>query len=263
MTSSVASDYPQPISSPPPVYLRSSPPLSPSQSQSTPRSIPQQRATQHIARKALPGSQSENGYPPVPPVYIHTDMNLSQSSNMTHEDTRNGHVANSMPTTALANMSLEDQSQNPQNSNGPFPPRRDSYAPPPAPASRKAGHTPASSGSWSVIDDQLKDEANGPVQPSSDPAAPSDSQNNSSRGSLDSEARTENFEPLHYHHQPYRNSKVALKSPSGAASAENLSGSNGHLSARRHGIPRPNSTYSFVSDMGGDGRNLSPGASPE
>ncbi|KAF4210570.1 hypothetical protein CNMCM8980_003864 [Aspergillus fumigatiaffinis] len=264
MASSVAGEYPQPISSPPPVYLRSSPPLSPSQSQSTPRSIPQQRATQHIARKALPGSRSEDEYPPVPPVYIHEDMNLPQSSNMAHESTRNGHVGNPIPTTALAHMALEDQSRNPQNSNGAFPPRRDSYAPPPAPGSRRAGHTPASSGSWSVIDNQLKDEATGSIQPNAsplDPAVPS-SQNNSSRGSLDSEVRPENFEPLHYHHQPYRNSKVALKSPSGAASAENLSGSNGHLSARRHGIPRPNSTYSFVSDMGGDSRNLSPGASP-
>ncbi|RHZ60839.1 hypothetical protein CDV55_104217 [Aspergillus turcosus] len=265
MASPVAGEYPQPISSPPPVYLRSSPPLSPSQSQSTPRSIPQQRDTQRIPRKPLHGSRSENEYHPVPPVRIHEDVNLPQSSNTVPESTRNGHVEDSVPTAALANMSLGDQLQNPQNSNGAFPPRRDSYAPPTAPGSRKAGHTPASSGSWSVIDNQLKDETNGSVPfnaSSSDPAVPSGSQNNSSLNSLDSEVRPENFEPLHYHHQPYRNSKVALKPPSGAGSAENLSGSNGYLSARRHGIPRPSSTYSSLSDMGGDGRNLSPGASP-
>ncbi|EAW15241.1 putative chitin synthase activator (Chs3) [Aspergillus clavatus NRRL 1] len=256
MASPVAAEYPQPISSPPPVYLRSSPPLSPSQSQSTPRSIPSHRPSQSIARKAVPFSRPGSGHPASPPVQVLDKTNSAEVSNSTIERTRRSNGGDFLPTMAFTNISLDDEPQPRQTDNGTIPP---------APGSRRHGHTPANSGSWSVIDHQLKDETGDSPKPgtsSAGPTVPGGSQKNSSSGSLESETQNvENFEPLHYHHRPYRNSRAG-KSPAGSGSAENLAAPNGHLSARRQTLARPTSTYSIMSDMGGDGRNLSPHASP-
>ncbi|KAF9894616.1 hypothetical protein FE257_006504 [Aspergillus nanangensis] len=267
MASPVAGGYPQPVSSPPPVYLRSSPPIASPRHEGTPRSTPQQPLlTQNLVRKPLPDSASSPNnddlsyrHSSVPPVRI--NGNVLQSPNP--ENAQEAYDVPPLPTEAFSHMTVDDQPQsNGHSSNFQFPPRRDSYAAPRVMEPAGQGHTPASSGSWSVVEPQMKE---GPTMHANASGStlerdvPTGSHNSSSRGSMDSlPLAADNYEPLQYHHRPYQMSQAGLRSSLVNNSSENFLSSNGHLSAKRPA--RPRSAYSFVSDR--EGRNGSPQSSP-
>ncbi|KAA8648452.1 putative chitin synthase activator (Chs3) [Aspergillus tanneri] len=269
MASPVAAGYPQPVASPPPVYLRSSPPASPTHHQSTPRSMPRGPLNMGIGRKSPPASVPladnvvNNQYISTPSVDVNGDTKLPLVSNKTVDNFPDDYEVPPLPTTAFSKLTMEEDSPqiNVRGPHGDFPSRGDSYGAPPHSESFAHGHTPASSGSWSLVESQGRDEPNKSSRSPSDQEAPSGSQECSSRGSLDSMSQVpegyveQEPEPLHYHHRPYQPSKTG-------GSTENFIGPNGHLSAGRSRPPRPRSAYSFASDLGGEGRNGSPQASP-
>ncbi|KAB8266209.1 hypothetical protein BDV32DRAFT_2159 [Aspergillus pseudonomiae] len=248
MASPVTGEYPQPVS-PPPVYLRSSPPPPPPHQEFTSPTTSKRPLSMSISRKPLPAAPG-NREP-----FARVDGDREQQ--VPNAAAENDYDIPPIPTSAFAHMSIEDPPHtHARGSSSQFPPRRDSYA-----ATRGGGapirHTPASSGSWSVVDAQIKDEPTNVAKTSDsslDQGAPSGSRNGSSRGSLDSVVHeTEPYEPLHYHHRPYQTFGAAP-----AGSAENSVSTTGHLTV---GKPRrPHSAYSFGSDL--DGRNGSPHASP-
>ncbi|PLB37151.1 putative chitin synthase activator (Chs3) [Aspergillus candidus] len=229
MATSMASEYPHPLPSPPPVYSRFSPPPP----------ITQRRPSM-IARKPLPADASlpqalstTSAPPAVQPPHDQYDVPP-------------------IPTAALARLSVVDPSPSGPTTHGPFPPRRDSYA---APRRPEPGHTRAGSGSWSAGEPQASEETSSLTKTSGSSSEDHDAQSghqSSSRGSLDSIPQApENCEPLHYHHRPYRSSLGAPRSTSTTALVENGL----HAGSRRP--RRPRSAYSFVSDGQG-----SPHASP-
>ncbi|PYI05097.1 HCP-like protein [Aspergillus sclerotiicarbonarius CBS 121057] len=249
MAHSVAGGYPQPPSSPPPVYLRSSPPIPPVH-----RELPR-RDSSHLPssttprRKSLPvpslTAQNERQSQPysVPRVRIHDETD--QPAVHFHD----GDLSSALPMDSFANLSLSEQPQAHEKSiDGSSPHQADIYG-----ARRRHGHTPTSSASWSVVDPQAKDDSLANTSTSSlDQGATKDSQTSSSRGSLDSAEQTSDFcEPLHYHHRPYEAPQPANPSSSGG-SAENLSKPNSRPAAKR----RSQSTYSVGSDLG-EGRRSS------
>ncbi|KAE8149695.1 hypothetical protein BDV25DRAFT_123325 [Aspergillus avenaceus] len=257
MASPTTGGYGQPVSPPPPVYLRSSPPLPPPH-----REIPSQTASKRpmsmtFSRKSLSGISGDHGLSAtrlesdgkgvqrqVPNVAIEGDYDIPP-----------------IPTTAFSHMTIEDR---------PLARARSSSANfhlEGAPCTTRITDAPiqdlpASSGSWSVVETQVKDESNSLAKNSGssfDQDAPSRSHASSSRGSLDSVGQIpETYEPLQYHHRPYQNSQTNPETAAPTGSAENVQGTNGHLSV---GKPRrPRSAYSFGSDL--DGRTGSPHASP-
>ena len=252
MASPVASQY-HPLPSPPPVYLRCSPPPPSRPAPKPPVSMP-------ISPSPLPPNLplSEN-YPviqnsPGSPVRIDGGVDLPNASTARIE---NPHEFDPPPVPAFSHLTIDDEPLPPQeNTDSRFPRRRDSRFAPPRPDSY--GHTPASSGSWSLAEQkdgtQLVPKKSGSSFERDPPSG-----SHSSRGSLDSVAQaSDGFEPLHYHHQVYLNPNPNSK----LAPGDNPSGSTGHLVARRAGPRRPNSAYSSVSDLNAQGRNLSPHPSP-
>ncbi|EAU32018.1 hypothetical protein ATEG_07756 [Aspergillus terreus NIH2624] len=253
MASPVAGGYPQPVASPPPVYLRSSPPVSSAHQEATPRSTPQQPLNKVVARRPLPDSppglknDREYRHSAVPPVRVNGDVPQSPDSEHPPQDV---YDVPPLPTEAFSYMTISDQSQShaaphaqPQSQ---FPPRRDSYA-----AQRFTdpsagfGHTPASSGSWSVVDPQTKEDhlVNTSSSSTLERDVPAGSNNGSSRGSLDSvPAVGDSYEPLQYHHRPYQTSQAGLRASVATSSSENFLTSSGHLRPAR-----PRSAYSYVS----------------
>lgn len=209
-----------------------------------------------IARKPLPSSPPDNlpviQNSPGTPVRIDGGMALPQASAAQFENPHD--VSESPPVPEFQNVSLDDQPQPPpQITSTEFPPRRDSQF-----VLHRAshGHTPASSGSWSLAGDQSGSQRLAKKSGSSFERDPP-SGSHSSRGSLDSMAHaSDGYEPLQYHHQIYQNSKATSRLVPG-----DPAGSTGHLSARL-GVHRPNSAYSSVSDLNAQGRNLSPRPSP-
>lgn len=190
--------------------------------------------------------------PPVSPVKTDDAMAPSQISNAT---AYNSHGASIPPISSFASLSIENKVPEVPN-NTAIPPRRDSLLPTLPRQSSTYEHTRDSSGSWFVVEPQ-RDESQGPPNnksgSSSERNAPNGSHESSSRGSVDSMTETlDDYEPLHYHHQPFRASKTALKS------VENGSGgSSNYLAVKRPGLARPDSVYSSVSDL-----HLSPQPSP-
>ncbi|KAI9925039.1 hypothetical protein MW887_006446 [Aspergillus wentii] len=200
-----------------------------------------------VVRKALPSSASQSGNLPVVGNSLVSPPKIDGPSD---------YEIPPLPTSAFSHMSLEDQAPTPQQaSDAGFSQRNDSHR-----VSVPYVHTPANSGSWSVGDSQVKDESGlgKKRDSSSERDAQSGSHNSSSRGSLDSTTHgSDGYEPLQYHHQPYRNSEGFL-SVSAATPANNSSGYSPYLSPRRPG----HSPYSSGSDLGRQGRNFSPQASP-
>ncbi|KAH8429846.1 putative chitin synthase activator (Chs3) [Aspergillus melleus] len=270
MASPVAGGYPQPVTSPPPVYLRSSPPASDTHN-ATPRSTHKRPLSFGFGRKSPTASV---------PLTDHVaedrrvsrgpdDATLAPVFNKTVDNFPVDYDVPPLPTGRFSKLTVEEdlsQSNNSQIPDGPSPAsNRDSYdAPPPPPShlpqTSAHGHTPASSGSWSVVEPHGKEEPKILINASGsslDQGAPSASHNSSSRGSLDSVDQVPEVveepepEPLHYHHRPYQ--------PKATPPAENAAG-NGHLSAHRARSSRPRSAYSIASDI--DGRNGSPHGSP-
>ncbi|KAJ5371759.1 hypothetical protein N7517_003765 [Penicillium concentricum] len=245
------------LPSPPPAYLRSSPPFTPSQS---PRTIPRPQSLN--LRKPVPSSQSETSpvlqNSPRSPVKIAHTADIPDASSVRIEGAYSGPTTPQLELPEFADMSLDGPVQPPQQSWNPaHPPRRDSIQAPHYTHTHPYGHTPASSGSWSVV--EPKDEGHGtPKKSASSLEREGQSYNGSSRGSLDSVAlASDNYEPLTYHHQQ-EPAGVPNRKPAPNA-RDNPSASTDKLAARRSRLSRPLSTYSATSE-GGHRRNLS--ASP-
>ncbi|PWY89241.1 chitin synthase activator [Aspergillus heteromorphus CBS 117.55] len=253
MATSAAGRYPQPPSSPPPVYLRSSPPIPPVHRELPQRTSLNRPPSMSVSRKPLPSStstphgRSESQEYSVPQVRNHEETD--QAVDLQDD------YALSLSIDTLSDLSLSDQphkegkgvdgsSENRSDRNG-------SQA-----EARVSRHTPTSSASWSVVDPRVKDGSLPNTSTSSlDQGDPKDSQTGSSRGSLDSTAQTSDLcEPLHYHHRPYETTAAPLQSPSATKSGENLPRSN----SRPAGKHRTHSVYSLASETA-EGRNrLSP-----
>ncbi|KAL2798046.1 hypothetical protein BJX66DRAFT_62484 [Aspergillus keveii] len=257
MASPVATSYPQSLPSPPPVYLPSSPPHSPSRHEATPRSNANQTPTSPVGRKPLPAAPyvaQNNHHRPVPSLSVTGHFEQRETPSTTVQSPHDESFTSHVQKLSLSDALVED---NPTN-HGAYPPRKESVGVLPLAGNMAYRHTPASSVSSFAVEPQLHDDAQfvGKNSGSSfDRDGPSGSQNTSSRGSLDSIPQvTENFEPLQYHHRPYQTSQAAVRSTPALGLGENFPGANNRLSAKRP--QRPRSAYSFASDNG------SPHASP-
>ncbi|KAJ5238025.1 hypothetical protein N7489_008116 [Penicillium chrysogenum] len=250
----------QALPSPPPAYLRSSPPFPPSQS---PRTIPNRPQSLNLSRKPVPPAQSENSpvlqNSPRSPVKIAHGADIPDASSAPIEDASSGPTTPQLDLPEFADMSLDSPVQPPEQSWNPaHPPRRDSAQAPHYTHRHPYGHTPASSGSWSVVERQKDDGHGNPKKSGSSLEREGQSYNSSSRGSLDSVAPvSDNYEPLTYHHQQQPGAVPVRKLAPNAG--DNPSASTDKLAVRRSRLSRPLSTYSSASD-GGHRRNLS--ASP-
>ncbi|KAJ5097781.1 hypothetical protein N7456_008502 [Penicillium angulare] len=272
MASSVATGHALP--SPPPAYLRDSPPPLSSRDPNitVPRTIPTRPSDITLIGKQISITNESEHSPvfqnsPRSPVRIDSAAPVLRPSSVQIENVPNIPATPQLELPGFAQMSLNDPTPPRQSWNPSQPPRRDSLPPAPYPQSRPYGHTPASSGSWSVTESQLKDEATDLTKKSISIDRADTSNQNSSRGSLESVAvAEENYEPLTYHHQQQQNAQsqtqASKRATLGMDLAENPSGSTGNLLARRTRISRPLSTYSSGSEVGvaGHRRNLS--ASP-
>ena len=253
-----------PLPSPPPAYLRSSPQFS---SETTPRALSQPQ-TLNISRKPVPtaattpGSENtpvaqQSPQSPRPPGKIDHGTNLPQIDSL-----HNGPPTPQIELPEFAGLSI-DPAPPPHTWNPGYPPRRDSTQAAPYPQPRGYGHTPASSGSWSVVEPHLKDDASEKSKKSRlSLEREARSHNSSSRGSLESVAQnSETYEPLHYHHQQVQNAQPARRSVLGMP-GETPGAPAGNMAKRTSRLARPISTYSSTSDLGlgGHRRNLS--ASP-
>ncbi|CAG8040555.1 unnamed protein product [Penicillium olsonii] len=257
-----APGYRQALPTPPPAYLRSSPPY-PSD-ESTPRTITTPPQSLNINRKPVPIHTSHPELSPVlqnsprSPVKIDYGADI-QASSVPIEHSDDGPVTPQLELPEFADMSIDGAVQPPEQSWNPsYPPRRDSSHAPHYARSHPYGHTPASSGSWSVVEPHQKDDGHGnPQKSASSLERDGQSYHSSSRGSLDSVVQTsDNYEPLAYHHQQNSTPKSPGKP---MANADARSGSTDKLAVRSR-LSRPLSAYSSTSEHGGHRRNLS--ASP-
>ncbi|KAJ5675147.1 uncharacterized protein N7477_005081 [Penicillium maclennaniae] len=255
----------QPIPSPPAAYLRSSPPF-PSD-QSTARTTPCRPQSLQITRP-MPGESPDSPviqHSPRSPVKIDNGMELPLASSARIENSHDGRRTPQIELPEFAVMSIEDPAEPKQAWNPSFPPRRDSNQTPHYRPQHPYGHTPASSGSWSVVDNKLKNETNTNSKKSaSSLERERESHNSSSRGSLESVAQTsDSYEPLPYHHQQLENQQAARASRIAVSPADNPSASTGNLAVRKPRLSRPLSQYSSGgSDVGGGNHRRNLSASP-
>ncbi|KAJ6026471.1 uncharacterized protein N7446_004930 [Penicillium canescens] len=260
MASPVQGEYRQPLPSPPAAYLRSTPPFPP---ESTPRTITNRPQSLNLSRKPVPPAQSETSpviqNSPRSPVKIDHGAPIPQPSSAQIEPPYNGPITPQLELPEFTDMTLEDSVRQPRQSWNPsYPPRRDSTQAPQYTHPHPYGHTPASSGSWSVVEPKEDGGHGNPKKSGSSLDREGLSYNSSSRGSLDSVAHaSDSYEPLAYHHQqqPARTAGKPVPNP-----PETPSGSTDKLAVRRSRLARPLSAYSSNSDVGGHRRNLS--ASP-
>lgn len=175
------------------------------------------------------------------------------------------HFSNGPPTPqlelpALGELSINDPKPPQQTWNPSHQSRMDSAHA--EPQNSQYGHTPGSSGSWSIVDAQLKSEIQDIVKMHNS-IEHVGTKPNSSRGSLESvEQVSENYEPLPYHHQQLEQQQQTPKPSLGGTLAEPSTGSTGNLLARRRMSRLPNSTYSSGSELGPGGHKRNLSASP-
>lgn len=262
MATPLATEYSS-IPSPPPAYLRSSPPF-PSQ-HSTPRTIPKPQNL-NIAGKSVTVDSDDTPVlqeSPRSPVKIDYGIGLPPASSAPIEHLHNGPPTPQLELPEFAGMSIEDPAPPPQTWNPGYPPRRDStQAHYPQAHPHPYGHTPASSGSWSVIEPHAKDDNIGnPKKSAMSLERDGQSHNSSSRGSLES-VPMDTHEPLTYHHQQQSTPQSKRQSTPGMILPDHPTSSTDKLAVRRSRIARPLSNYSSTSDLavGTHRRNLS--ASP-
>ncbi|OQD69902.1 hypothetical protein PENPOL_c002G02693 [Penicillium polonicum] len=250
------------LPSPPPAYLRSSPSFITSQSPQSPRTIPNRPQSLIITGKPISTSHSETSpvlqNSPRSPVKIAHSADIPDASSARIEGAYSGPTTPQLDLPEFADMALDSPVQQPQQSWNPAdPPRRDLTQAPHYTHSHSYGHTPASSGSWSVVEPQKEDGHGNPKKSGSSLEREGQSYD-SSRGSLDSVAQaSDSYEPLTYHHQQ-QPAAAHTKKPAPNA-GDNPSASTDKLAVRRSRLSRPLSTYSSASD-GGHRRNIS--ASP-
>jgi TPR repeat protein len=209
---------------------------------------------------------------PLSPVRIDDSVYIPQASSAIIEGAADKRSSSPLLVGSLSNMTISRPSETDRDTRGDFPPRVDSIPPTQLPNSNSNRHTSASTGSWSVVGGNDRDD--GSKRGSTERQETTGKEyhvSNSSQGSLDSMAQQMDYQPLQYHHQafsdnaPSRKISGAAGTYSGSSSAEHLANSNqlltpGRASHLGQGIPRPISSYSSMSDLGGRGR--SPHGSP-
>ncbi|RAK96304.1 putative chitin synthase activator (Chs3) [Aspergillus ibericus CBS 121593] len=254
MAQSVAGGYPQPPSSPPPVYLRSSPPIPPVHREMARRDSSNHLSSTNPRRKSLPvpslTAQNERQSQPYSVPRVRIQGESDQPVVHVHDDETD------LPTDSFANLSVSEEPQAHEKSiNGSSPHQADMHGAPRPPEHATYGHTPTSSASWSVVDPQAQDDSLANTSTSSlDQGAAKDSETSSPRDSLDSAGQTSEFcEPLHYHHRPYEAPQPTNPSSS-SGSTENLPKANSRPGAKH----RSQSTYSIGSDLGDRRRSSQP-----
>ncbi|GLA39810.1 hypothetical protein AnigIFM63309_007411 [Aspergillus niger] len=246
MERSASGGYPQPLSSPPPVYLRSSPPIPPvpreprrdSFNRLYSKPIPRKSLTDPVS---MPEDRPESQRHSVPRVRIHGESD--QPVPEFHEDG----FAMTLPTDEFAQISLSEQQQtHGKTIDGSSSPGVEIFKAGQLPENAAYGHTPRSSASWSVVDPHTKDDSLANTSTSSlDQQPAKDSQTSSSRDSLDSATQaSEIYEPLHYHHRPYEAPQPANRQSPASGSSENLP--KPRPAANRRSL----STHSLGSDLG-------------
>ncbi|GAD96997.1 chitin synthase activator [Paecilomyces variotii No. 5] len=280
MASPATSTFRPPISPPPPVYLRSSPPpVTESDIPSPPpfrkglSDSPEAKPNPHrISRKPLKPTPLEIGHDavihnsPVSPVKIDYGSELPQASSALIEDSRDGYSEHPPPVEKFTRMSIDDwtpaQQHGPGSGNFIPPPRADSIPPIQLSQPQDRRHTPASSSSWSLVGPHGKEDAQNHEKTTVMPEEHSSNKSindasDVSRGSVDSMPEAaEVYQPLQYHHQPFQD----------ITNRQNRASPSGNMATRKSSaglsIPRPSSAYSSVSDLANRGRNLSPRPSP-
>ncbi|KAJ5622509.1 hypothetical protein N7528_005741 [Penicillium herquei] len=267
MASSVANS--RPVPSPPPAYLRNSPPLAAHSSnvQSTPRTIPVRPSNLSIigkiGKQISINTKTEEAVlqnAPRSPVKINR-VKTPQASSVKIENIRHGSASPKPGLPEFAHLSLEDPTP-PQHSWDPaYLPRRNSPQVMAYPKNQLYSHTPNSSGSWSAEESQPKANQNGTKKRGSIGRAV-ESNNSSSHGSLESIRQVSDiYEPLAYHHNQPEAAQAAKRLTLGMQQAEKTSSSTGNLAVRSR-ISRPVSTYSSGSEMGANPHKRNLSASP-
>lgn len=251
MAYSVAHGHPLP--SPPPAYLRDSPPpLSAHNSKAIPRTIPTRPQSLNLIRPAVSIITDSDESPvvqnsPRSPVKIDSGVQLPQAHSVLIENIPNGPGTPKIELPEFAHMSLRESTPD-QHWDITYPPRTDSQA---SYSQSHAYGIPASNGSWSAGETPLKDDAQSSIK-----------KTDSSRGSWESVAVVSDaYEPLTYHHQQQQVTQGAKRSTLGMNLKDHPSSSTGNLAVQRTRIARPLSAYSSGSDgVAAHRRNLS--ASP-
>ncbi|KAJ6172509.1 hypothetical protein N7470_001576 [Penicillium chermesinum] len=246
MASSVAHD---PLPSPPPAYLRETPPFT--TQESIPRTTPDLSQGFSFAGAAVRSMTPDHDIlPPIQhspraSVRIDTGADIPPASTVKIETLSNGPPT---PQLELSNLSIDDL-EFPRHTWNPLYQNRKDSSQADAYQAHTYGHTPGSSGSWSIVDSQLKSEAQ---EKSHHPIDHNGNSRPSSPGSLEStDLVSEGYEPLPYHHQQLEQAAQTPKPILGAGLVDHPAGMS----------QRPLSTYSSGSDRGpGHRRNLS--ASP-
>ncbi|OKL58536.1 hypothetical protein UA08_06078 [Talaromyces atroroseus] len=260
---SPVNDYlvrPSSISPPPPVYLRSSPPPQSTNADSSPDSIISPSADRlsstPIPRKLVPPAalaiSPEPHIQPSPqsPVRIDASVFDPQASSAMIEGSDDSALAHSFNLDlSLSNMKISEPDDAGASASastphvGSIPPEYSQHA-----ADR---HTSASTGSWSLVGGNERDD--GSKRPSTerpDSASRAYHNSNSSDASLSSSQQMD-YQPLQYHHRPFRDSPTGRRS--GSSSAENLPHGNQLLAPAKGiygaGVSRPLSVYSSTSDL--------------
>lgn len=255
---------PSSISPPPPVYLRSSPPP-----QTTKPGAPHDEniglstdksSSPEIRRKSVPPAtliiNQEAHIQPSPqsPVRIDDSVFNPLASSAVIEGSETTPLDHPLdPEYPLSNINISDTAADTDtsDSNAAFPRRVDSM-PPTTSQNAADRHTSASTGSWSLLGSNERD--GGSKRPSTDrqdPASKAYHNSNSSDASLSSSQQMD-YQPLQYHHRPFRTSPTGRHS--GSSSAENLPHTNQLLAPGKgiygaQGISRPVSVYSSTSDL--------------
>ncbi|KAH8692129.1 putative chitin synthase activator [Talaromyces proteolyticus] len=262
MASPVVDPVHPPISPPPPVYLRASPPPSPPKSD-----LPEVPSIElsggpsnlgNVKRKPIPhvpmqfDSNAHIHSSPLSSVRIDGSVAIPQASSaVIEEGSEIFSNESSVLDQSLSNMKIVEPVENVTSPK--FPPRVDSVSAitPIAAANR---HTSASTGSWSLMGNEKDDSSKHGSTDRQDSVSKAYHNSNSSQGSLDSSQQMD-YHPLQYHHRPFRDSPTGRQS--GASSAEYLANPNQLLPPGK-GIPRPVSAHSSTSDL----RSRSPNHSP-
>ena len=244
-----------PLPSPPPAYLRSTPPSS--TEESTPRTVPRRPQSLILAQATVTSASESESAPvilnsPLSPVRIDYGTEIPPASSARIMSLDDGLATPQLSIPNLEDMSLDDPVPRPHAWSPTFPAKRDSMRAAPYPQPRQNGHTPGSSGSWSVVEPQAKNDSFGnPKRSGSSLEQDEPNQNSSSRGSLESVAQnSDGYEPLQYHHQQQQNAQAARRSTLGMNLTGQPSYSAGNLAVKGSRLSRPLSTYSSASDLG-------------
>ncbi|KKA16999.1 Chitin synthase activator (Chs3) [Rasamsonia emersonii CBS 393.64] len=262
-----------PISPPPPVYLRSSPPPpAPSDPPPPPPGAePGSPGSSKpaIRRKPVPNAPIQvdgNAHmqkSPLSPVKIDNPAEIPQASSVMVEGPGDADSRSPSLVEALSNMGISQAiGHGSDDAAVQFPHRTDSLPP----QSRANRHASASTESWSLVGSNDRDDGQkGESIAGQDTSSKNQRPSNASDVSLDSMSPPMEYQPLQYHHlreEPTsRKASGPMGTYSGSSSAEHLASSSQHLAPGRAsygGMPRPNSAYSSVSDLGGRGRSPHP-----